>query len=312
RRRARRMPHDREPSRDSAVRARHLRRQPSPAPRSPGTRDAPRRAVRPDPLRLLRGDRPRLAPCRGRHARVDPLDPSRPVREHPAAGQPAHALAASRATEERRDRACGANGPGRIVARRRAAWRRLVIDVDTIGENMPLLEGIRTTRALRRLRPDPVPPAPIRKVSEARTFAPSGGNRQPWLFIAVPEPERRRWVAERYRPLFHRYIAPAVEAARSPDYPDAKRNNMRAAIWLADHLHEVPVHLFVAGWTRRGAPQLQALFPAVQNVLLACRAVGLGASLTQLHLAAGREVDAWLGLPEGCPTCALIPIGWPR
>ena len=46
--------------------------------------------------------------------------------------------------------------------------------------------------------------------------------------------------------------------------------------------------------------------------MLACRAVGLGASLTQLHLALGREVDEWLGLPEGCPTCALIPIGWPH
>jgi nitroreductase len=187
-----------------------------------------------------------------------------------------------------------------------------VIDVDAIGEDVPLLEGIRTARAMRRLRSDPVPPALIRKVCEAGTFAPSGGNRQPWIFVAVTEPERRRWVADRYRPLFHRYIAPAVDAARAPDYPEAKRRNMRAAIWLADHLHEVPVHLFVAGWTRRGAPQLQALFPAVQNILLACRAVGLGASLTQLHLAVGREVDAWLGLPDGCPTCALIPIGWPR
>jgi hypothetical protein len=59
-------------------------------------------------------------------------------------------------------------------------------------------------------------------------------------------------------------------------------------------------------------PQLQALFPAIQNVLLACRAVGLGASLTTVHLAHGREIDAWLGLPENAPTCALLPIGWPR
>ena len=187
-----------------------------------------------------------------------------------------------------------------------------MIDVDAIGEDVPLLDGIRTTRALRRLRTDPVPPALIRKVCEAGTFSPSGGNRQPWVFVAVTDPERRRWVADRYRPLFHRYIAPAIEAARAPDYPESKRRNMRAAIWLADHLHEVPVHLFVAGWTRRSAPQLQALFPAVQNVLLACRAGGLGASLTQIHLAVGDEVDAWLGLPDGCPTCALLPIGWPR
>ena len=181
----------------------------------------------------------------------------------------------------------------------------------TMGEDVALLEGIRTCRALRRLKPDPVPPALIRMVCEAGPCAPSGGNRQPWIVVAVTDAERRRWIADRYRPLFHQYIQPALEAAQDPAYPAAKRRNMRAAIHLADHLHEAPVHLVVAGWTRRGAPQLQALFPAVQNVLLACRAVGLGASLTQVHLAAGREVDDYLGLPENCPSCALIPIGWP-
>jgi nitroreductase len=186
------------------------------------------------------------------------------------------------------------------------------IDLESIGEDVPLLEGIRTTRALRRLLPDPVPRELIRKVCEAGTFAPSGGNRQPWRFIAVTEPERRRWVADRYRARFREYIRPAAEAAKDPSFPEQKRRMQRAAIWLAEHLHEVPVHLFVAGWTRRGAPQLQALMPAIQNLLLACRAVGLGASLTTQHLAFGAEVDAWLGLPEGCPTCALIPIGWPK
>jgi nitroreductase len=173
-----------------------------------------------------------------------------------------------------------------------------MVGIDRIGEDVPLLEGIRTTRAIRRLKPDPVPAALIRKVCEAGTFAPSGGNRQPWFFIAVSEPERRAWVAERYRAAFRAYIAPAMETARDPAYPQEKRRNMRAAIHLADHLHEVPVLLFVAGWTRRGAPQTQALYPAVQNILLACRAVGLGASLTTVHLSFGRELDAWLGLPE--------------
>ncbi len=186
------------------------------------------------------------------------------------------------------------------------------IDIASIGEGLSLLEGIRTTRAIRRLRPDPVPRALIRKVCEAGTFAPSGGNRQPWFFVAVTAPERRAWVAERYRAGFHAYIAPAVEAAKAPDYPQAKRRNMQAAIHLADHLHEVPVHLFVAGWKRRGSEQTQALFPAIQNVLLACRAVGLGASLTTLHTSFAREIDAWLGLPPEIPSCALLPIGWPR
>lgn len=185
------------------------------------------------------------------------------------------------------------------------------IDIDTIGEDVPLLEGIRTTRAIRRLRPDPVPRELIRKVCEAGTFAPSGGNRQPWIFIAVTEPERRAWIAERYRHAFEAYIAPALEASRAADYPAAKRRNMESAIWLAEHFHEVPVHLVVAGWKRRGEPQHQGLFPAVQNILLACRAVGLGACLTMMQLAFHREFDEWLGLSPSQPSCALIPIGWP-
>ncbi len=186
------------------------------------------------------------------------------------------------------------------------------IDVEALGEALPLLEGIRTARAIRRLRPDPVPRGLIRKVCEAGTFAPSGGNRQPWVFVAVEEAERRAWIADRYRPAFRRYIEPALERARAPDFPEPLRRNMRAALHLAEHLHEAPILLFIAGWQRRGEPQVQALFPCAQNVLLACRAVGLGASLTTLHRSFGEECDAMLGLPPEIPSAAMIPIGWPR
>ena len=185
------------------------------------------------------------------------------------------------------------------------------MDVDSLGEDLPVLEAIRTTRAIRRLKPDPVPPELIRKVCEAGTYAPSGGNRQPWKFIAVTEPERRAWVAERYVKVFRSYIAPALKAAEAPDFPERKRRNALAALHLAEHLHEAPVHLFVAGWRRRGTEQSQAIFPAIQNILLACRAVGLGASLTTLHTAFRDELDPWLGLPPEIPTSALLPIGWP-
>jgi nitroreductase len=184
-------------------------------------------------------------------------------------------------------------------------------EIARAGEDVRLLEGIRTARAIRRLRPDPVPRALVRKICEAGTFAPSGGNRQPWLFVAVTEPERRAFVAERYLRAFRAYIAPALEAARQPGFDPARRRNVDAALHLAEHLHEAPVHLFVAGRKRRGEPQLQALFPAIQNVLLACRAVGLGASLTTVHRAHGDEIDRFLGLPPESPSCALLPIGWP-
>jgi nitroreductase len=185
------------------------------------------------------------------------------------------------------------------------------LDVAAIGESIPLLEGIRTARAIRRLRPDPVPRALIRKVCEAGTFAPSGGNRQPWVFVAVDDAVKRRWVADRYRPIFQSYIREPLERAEREGFPDHLRRNMRAALHLAEHLHEAPVLLFIAGWLRRDGPQLQALYPCAQNVLLACRAVGLGASFTTLHRAFGDECDRLLGLPPEIPSAVMIPIGWP-
>ena len=186
------------------------------------------------------------------------------------------------------------------------------VDIDSIGEDIGLFDAIRTTRAIRRLKSDPVPVELIRKVCEAGTFAPSGGNRQPWFFVAVMDQDKRAFIAKKYNETFQSYIEPAKIAAQNPDYPDAKRRNMNAAIYLAEHLHEAPVHLFVAGWTRRGEPQNQALFPAIQNILLACRAVGLGASLTTAHRAHGEEIDKYIGLSEKTPSSALIPIGWPK
>ncbi len=187
----------------------------------------------------------------------------------------------------------------------------LDIDIDAIGEELPLLEGLRTARAIRRLKPDPVPRSLIRKVCEAGTFAPSGGNRQPWMFVAVDDAEKRRWIADRYRPVFQKYIGPAIERGERENFAPHLLRNMRASLYLAEHLHEAPVHLFIAGFTRRNEAQLQAIYPCAQNVLLACRAVGLGASFTTLHRAFGEECDRMIGLPENIPSAVLIPIGWP-
>jgi nitroreductase len=175
-----------------------------------------------------------------------------------------------------------------------------------------MIELLRTTGAARRFLADRVEPAVVHQILDDARFAPSGGNRQPWYFIAVTDRERRAFIAERYRKAFLRYSEPALRAAEAPDFPEGQRKILKAALHLAEHLHEAPVHLFVAGWQRRGQEQSQALFPCIQNILLACRAVGLGASPTTVHRMFGREIDEYLGLPERIPSCALIPIGWPR
>lgn len=178
-------------------------------------------------------------------------------------------------------------------------------------QDISLYDAIRTTRAIRRLKTDPVDPQIIRRVCEAATFAPSGGNRQPWKFIAVTQQPGKDFIAQRYQEAFDGYIAPAIKAAEADGYPEAKKRNLKAALHLAHNIANAPVLLLVAGWTRRQQPQTQALFPAIQNLLLACRAEGLGASLTTVHRAYGEEIDQHFGLPNNCPSCALIPIGWP-
>jgi nitroreductase len=152
---------------------------------------------------------------------------------------------------------------------------------------------------------------PGQSAAWAGTFAPSGGNRQPWVFVAVDDPDKRRWVADRYRPIFQDYIREPLARALREGFPAHLRRNMTASLHLAEHLHEAPVHLFIAGWKRRGEEQMQALYPCAQNVLLACRAVGLGASFTTLHRFFGEECDRMLGLPPEIPSAVLIPIGWP-
>jgi len=176
-----------------------------------------------------------------------------------------------------------------------------------------LYDAMSTLRAVRKLRPDPIPDDVLDRVLQAAGWATTGGNQQPWKVVVVTDPAKKEGLQDIYRPQWQRYVAGFM--GRLEGEPDEVvepwRRVAAAGDHLADHLHEAPVLLFVAGWTRRGQEQSQALFPCIQNVLLACRAVGLGASLTTLHRAFGEEIDRWLGLPEKCPTCAMLPIGWP-
>ena len=118
-----------------------------------------------------------------------------------------------------------------------------------MNRKIGLFDAMRTMRAMRRLKTDPVPDELIREIIEAGTCAPSGGDAQHWRFIVVKDPAIKQ--------------------------------------------------------------QLQSRDPAVQNMLLAARALGLGATLTTRHLLYAREVDQILGLPPEAKTFAIIPIGYP-
>ncbi len=194
----------------------------------------------------------------------------------------------------------------------------------SVRAGIDLYEAASTTRAVRRLRPDPIPDDVLRRVLRAATWAPSGGNLQPWHVIAVRDPARKRGLAELYQGLWSDYaaqrrklIGPLPEAMRA-----LAERALRAGDYLAEHMGEVPVisvfcfhperlHITDAELGRPSVVGGASLYPAVQNLLLACRAEGLGCVLTTLLCSCEKQVRELLEIPEPWATCAFVPIGWP-
>ncbi len=183
-----------------------------------------------------------------------------------------------------------------------------------MSEELGLFEAISTQRAIRRFRPDPVSDEVILKLLEAAAKAPSGSNRQNWHFVVIRDPELKQQIAALYGEAWHTYDGMQGTAGVS-----ASRARIRAsAMHLADHMGETPVLILACIENPHPRPTGMALatryasiYPAVQNLLLAARALGLGAALTTLHKAYEEEVKALLGLPEDIETAALIPLGYP-
>jgi len=177
---------------------------------------------------------------------------------------------------------------------------------------MDVFEAIGTQRAMRRLKPDPVADEDIWKILDAAIKAPSGGNRQPWNFIVVRDPDTKRKLGEYYLDAWNRTYELASQAMLSD--PRSARN-FRSAEHLAHHLAEAPV-IIIATLRKEGFAVGPAaggsIYPAVQNLMLAARALGLGTTLTSLHKLHEDEVKALLGIPEPVETMALIPLGWPQ
>ncbi len=197
-----------------------------------------------------------------------------------------------------------------------------------------MLEAIHSARAVRRFRPDPVPEAVITEILDAAIRAPSAGNAQNWVFLVVRDAEQRRKLGIIYRKASD--IASAMYAARGrpPHLTEEQfRRLMASGSFLWDHLAAAPV-ILVPCQTQPKVPPPEALppdvrarhleeqryverirgasiYPAVQNVILACRAFGLGTTITTNHIRCEDEVKAVLGVPDDVQTFALMPIGYP-
>ena len=187
---------------------------------------------------------------------------------------------------------------------------------ETWDFSMPLEEAMTTQRAVRRLKPDPVDDALVLRLIELALKAPSGSNAQNWEFIVVRDPAVKAKLARRNRQAWQLYARLGRWLTRN----DPKMPRVFDAVqWQADHFEEIPV-LVVAclRGSRLWFPPMAtasyygSVFPSVQNLLLAARAVNLGAALITLPLWSTWSARRILGCPWSVQPCAVIPLGWPR
>jgi len=207
------------------------------------------------------------------------------------------------------------------------------------GTDPPVFEVMASMRAMRRLRPDPVPDELLKRLVEAATWAPSGSNAQGYSFVVVTDRTQMARLAVLWRRCVDTYLT-SVGRATPETMDEAAAERLRQAIvYQRDHFHETPAliipcyasprpdaralaglaSLGVTGLARLAAraPRLGMLgeaasvYPGVQNMLLAARALGLAANITVWHLLLEHEWNAGLGIPRGVRTFAVIPVGWP-
>ena len=144
-----------------------------------------------------------------------------------------------------------------------------------MAEEMGVFETIHSMRAMRRLKPDPVQTEMIRKILDAGIRAPSGQNLQAWAFVVLQEPDNKQFFQERYHQAMLDRFGDAVKVDPSDKSPWAK--TVRAAMHLAEHMHEAPVLLLICGKAGlavcRARGKARGQSPAVPTALFtpACR-----------------------------------------
>ena len=182
---------------------------------------------------------------------------------------------------------------------------------------MDVFEALYTTRAMRRVRPDPVPSDVQASILDAAIRAPTGGNAQNWRFLLVDDAE----VIARLAPLYKAgidslwvtlYADRVAWAAEDPDDPErqAFQRVQRSAQWAADNFTTYPLLLF--GFAQHD-PTGGSIYPALWSAQLAARAHGVGSTLTAVLLFADGEVKEILGVPadEGWNQAGCVLMGYP-
>lgn len=181
-----------------------------------------------------------------------------------------------------------------------------------------LFEAMRTQRAIRHYKLDPVPDDAVTRILEAAVRAPSGANAQPWRFIVIRDPRLKQQVAHYYRQAVLDTYGPALEPPYADTTSPAAQRRMASRRWFIEHFGDIPVLILVCVDLRNSPPGTtvhqmgSSIYPAVQNLMLAARGLGLGTVLTTIYKRYDAEIKKLLGIPEGVETACLIPLGYPE
>ena len=179
-----------------------------------------------------------------------------------------------------------------------------------------LLDLLCSARAMRRLKPDPIPDELLDQVLRAAVSAPNGGNRQNWRFLVIKDAAVKQRVQYYYKKALDEVIAPQYRTSDPPTGVTREQydRQLEAVIYLTEHFHEAPVWIVACLDEGNSIPSRwsgASIYPAVQNILVASRALGLGATLTTRHMFYESEVEEILGLPSSVHSYAIIPMGYP-
>ncbi len=175
--------------------------------------------------------------------------------------------------------------------------------------DVALGEAMFTQRAIRRLDPDrPITDAQVRTILDAGSKAPSGANVQPARFLVIRDRERIREFGALYREAWWAKRRDEYGWSDRADIPDGSPYRMPAR--LADEMANAP--LVVLAFSLPSRTAAASTFPAVQNILLAARALGIGSVLTTLHPQVMERVYAMFGIPADVVFHCCIPLGYPR
>lgn len=191
---------------------------------------------------------------------------------------------------------------------------------------MELFEALMTTRAIRRFTAEDVTEAEIEHCLRAAVQGPSGGNIQPWQFLVVREPSARAEIGAVYRRCYERYeraLLAVLPPFRSDDDETSFRRTLGASRHLAENLGSAPALVLVLmpsmsmtlrdddGEIDVGTPYA-SVYPAVQNLMLAARGLGIGSTLTTVYRIDQQAVRQICAIPERFELVALVPLGRPQ